>query len=368
MPIKTYASYMEIDLNAVTHNTRMVIERTGKPLMAVVKANAYGFGAVAIARACEQGGATSFAVARLAEAIELREAGINKDILVFTLLDAGEYRQALQQSLTISVFRFDQLALLASLSQELQIEPKIHLKINTGMNRLGFNFDEVSALISKIRELQLPIEGIFSHYANIDEELDDPLNREQHARFVQAERAFRDAGFTTLTRHMTNSAAAYNTPESYFDLIRMGSSLLGVNPFYYGEKPEGIQNSMVWKTRLISVRMVPAGEAFGYSQSAKLEHDMFVGVIPVGYADGFHRVEGNEVLIRGKRHKVVGSICADVSFVILAEAYPVDEEVILIGGQGEAALTIELLADRWNTTRADVTSGISPRVGRVYKN
>lgn len=368
MPIKTYASYMEIDLNAVAHNTRMIIERTGKPLMAVVKANAYGFGAVAIARACEQGGATSFAVARLAEAVELREAGINKEILVFTLMDAEEYRQALRQSLTISVFRFDQLALLASLSQELQIEPKIHLKINTGMNRLGFNLDEVSALIAKIRELQLPVEGIFSHYANIDEKLDDPLNREQHERFVQAERAFRDAGFTALTRHMTNSAAAYNAPESYFDLIRMGSSLLGVNPFYYGEKPEGIQNSMVWKTRLISVRLIPAGEAFGYSQSARLERDTFVGVIPVGYADGFHRVEGNEVLIRGKRHKVVGSICADVSFVVLDKAYPVDEEVILIGGQGEAALTIELLADRWNTTRADVTSGISLRVGRVYKS
>ncbi len=368
MTTKTYSSYMEIDLNAVTHNTRLVIERTGKPLMAVVKANAYGFGAVAIARACERGGAASFAVARLAEALELREAGIDKDILVFTLMDADEYRQALEQTLIISVFRFDQLVLLASLSQKLQIVPKIHLKMNTGMNRLGFNLDELPALIGKIRELQLPIEGIFSHYANIDEDLDDPLNREQHERFVQTLCAFRKAGFNNLIGHMTNSAAAYNSPESYFDLIRMGSSLVGVNPFYYGEKPEGIQNAMVWKTRLISVRQVPAGEAFGYSQSVKLEHNTLIGVIPVGYADGFHRVEGNEVLICGKRQKVVGSICADVSFVVLDDAYPVDEEVILIGGQGDTALTIELLADKWHTTRADVTSGISSRVGRIYKS
>lgn len=368
MTEKNYSSHLFIDLEAVRQNCRDVIKRTGKPLMAVVKANAYGFGAVRIAKACEEGGASSFAVSRLAEALELREAGILKDILVFTLLDRGEYRTALENHLTVSLSRFDQIEILNSVSKETGVNPKIHIKVNTGMNRLGFNSEELPKLIEMLHISKLPVEGIFSHYANIDEDPNDPLNSLQRERFIQAVHAMNQAGFHSLIAHMTNSAAVYNSPDSYFDLVRLGSSLLGVNPFYYDEKPDEIQNVLEWKTRLISVRDVPAGESFGYSQLAPVEKPIIIGVIPVGYADGFHRVQENYVIIRGKKHPVVGSICSDISFVLLDRHYPLDEEVILIGRQGDVSLTIEELADQWNTTRADVTSGITHRVGRVYRN
>lgn len=336
--------------------------------MAVVKANAYGFGALPVAKACAEAGVESFGVARIQEGIELREGGIRQDILVFSLQDEEEMRGAIGYGLTISLNRFDQIEPLAKIIRESGISPKIHLKIDTGMSRFGFLPEELPELIRILRDNQVnEIEGIYSHYANIDDDPKDPLNMIQKQRFDCALKLLNQAGIHPSQIHFSNSAAAFNSPDSRYTTVRLGSGLLGVNPFYYGDPPDFLMKTLSWKSRLISVRRIPAGHGVGYAQHSYLSEDSLIGVVPVGYGDGYRQATGNKMLIRGQLVPVIGRVCADVSMVKLPEEYQVGDEVVLIGRQGEKEITIEELADLWQITRAAVTCGISSRVERRYR-
>ncbi len=338
--------------------------------MAVIKANAYGFGAVPIAEACLRGGAASFAVARLAEGIELREGGICEDVLVFTLMNEEELETAAAYSLSIPLNRFWQIEALNNIALKNGCSPKIHLKIDSGMSRFGFLPSEVPALIAALKNAPaLELEGVFSHYANIDDDSADPMNTLQKHRFDDALAQLAAAGISPRWVHFTNSAALFNAPDSRYSLARIGNGLLGVNPFYYEDFPPFLEKTLVWKTKLVSVRKIPAGAGVGYAQHEQMDTDSWIGVVPVGYGDGYRRTPANEVLIHGARVPVIGSVCTDVMMVILPdETYETGDEVVLIGKQGAAEITIEELAVRWHTARADVTAGISARVQRVYLN
>jgi len=366
--VKYYASYLDINLDAIQHNCRICANKFRVPIMAVVKADAYGFGALPVAKACAEAGVESFAVARIQEGIELREGGIRQDILVFSLQDEDEMQAAVRYGLTISLNRFDQIEPIAKLKRESGISPKAHLKIDTGMSRFGFLPEELPELIRIFRENQInEIEGIYSHYANIDDDPKDPLNSIQKQRFDCALKLLNQAGIQPRWIHFTNSAAAFSNPDSRYTMVRLGNGLLGVNPFYYEEAPDFLMKALSWKSRLISVRRIPAGHGVGYAQHTFLSEDSLIGVVPVGYGDGYHQAEGNKMLIHGQWVPVIGRVCADVSMVKLPEYYEVGEEVVLIGKQGEKEISIEELAKLWHITRAAVTCGISSRVERRYQ-
>lgn len=366
---RSYSSKLEINLSAIRHNCKVCIETAGVPVMAVIKANAYGFGAIPVARACVEAGISSFAVARLAEGLELREAGFAQDILIFALMNTEEFEQAVAAGLTVSLNQIEQIETLENLALRIGYAPKIHLKIDTGMSRFGFLPEELPEVIERIRKARaIQIEGVYSHYANIDDDPEDALNTLQKKRFDSALSLLKNAGIRPRWIHFTNSAAVFNSPESHYTLIRIGNGLLGVNPFYYQDFPPYLEKALTWTTQLISVRKIPAGAGVGYAQHETLATDSWIGVVPVGYGDGYRRVPGNEVLIRGKRVPVIGSVCTDVMMVKLPEKMEAGEEVVLIGRQGDESIDIEMLADRWLTARADVTSGISERVTRTYVN
>ncbi|GEM_PF-447892 len=364
-----FSSWLEIDLTAVRSNCRVSMEAACLPLMAVVKADAYGFGALMIARACLDEGVCHFAVARLAEAVRLREAGISQDILVFTLMNRAELAEAVELGLTISLNRLEQIAWLKDLAAETKKTPKIHLKIDTGMSRFGFLPEELPEVIAALRETaELPLDGVYSHYANIDDDPADPLNILQQERFDGALQQLARAGIRPKWIHFSNSAALFHAPLSSCTMVRAGTSLIGVNPFYYQDFPDYMKKCITWKSKLVSVRRIPAGAGVGYSQHTPLLEDTWIGVIPVGYGDGYRRVSGNEVLIRGRRLPIIGSVCTDVMMVKLPERFEVDEVVVLLGCQGSESIDVEELAMRWHTSRADVTTGISARVERKYLN
>ena len=366
---RSYSSKMEINLSAIRHNCTVCIETAGVPVMAVIKANAYGFGAIPVAGACAEAGISSFAVARLEEGLELREAGFAQDILIFALMNTDELEQAVAAGLSVSLNRIEQIETLNNLALRIGYSPKIHLKIDTGMSRFGFLPEELPDVIERIRKARaIQIEGVYSHYANIDDDPEDALNALQKKRFDSALSLLQNAGIRPRWIHFTNSAAVFNSPASHYTLIRIGNGLLGVNPFYYQDFPPYLEKALTWTTQLISVRKIPAGAGVGYAQHETLAEDSWIGVVPVGYGDGYRRVPGNEVLIRGKRVPVIGSVCTDVMMVKLPEKMEAGEEVVLIGRQGNESIDIEMLADRWLTARADVTSGISDRVARTYVN
>ncbi len=361
------SSVLEINLASVRHNCSVYINTAGVPIMAVVKADAYGCGAVAIAKAAEAAGIEAFAVARVGEAKILREAGIREPILVFNAFTQDEIDFGVAADLILTLNSFEMIDKLVNAADRQKKKALVHLKVDTGMGRFGVFPAEAGPLASAaLATSRIEIDGIYSHFANIDEDPDSPLNAVQVARFEEALALLRQTGVTPRWIHCSNSASVLNLPASRFNLVRVGNALIGVNPFYYAEFPETLQRCLTWKTKLVSVRRLPAGYGIGYGQTYHLENDAWVGVIPVGYGDGYRRVAGNEVLIGGRRVPVIGSVCTDVCMVLLPERFNPGESVVLLGNQGRESITVEELAARWRTARADVMSGISARVARVY--
>ena len=361
------SSSLEIDLKAIRQNCHYCIEATGVPVMAVVKANAYGYGAVEVAHAAEESGIDSFAVARVQEGLILLENGIKKDILVFNAFTQDEIDIAVKNRFILSFNHIEMLSKFEHSSRKFHIPARIHLKVDTGMGRFGVFPEEIPAMAEKAAATGcVRIEGIYSHYSNIDDDPNSPFNEIQKERFEKAIELLRSVNIFPARIHCSNSAAAFNKPSTRYNMVRIGSALLGVNPFYYEPFPAFLHRALQWKTHLVSVRKFPAGYGISYGQHFHLPEDSWVGVIPVGYGDGFRRVSNNTVLIRGKTIPVIGSVCTDASMVLLPEFFPIGEEVVLLGRQGSESIEIEDLAERWRTTRADVTCGITNRVGRIY--
>ncbi len=359
-------NWLEIDLSAVTHNTREVLHQTGVALMAVVKANAYGLGALPVSRAVLAGGATCLAVARGCEALELRRAGIVTPILVFGLPAEVELDALIAADVTLTLTGFEAAEMYAARGAAIGRQPRVHLKVDTGMGRFGVPAGEALALARLALEAGLDLEGAYTHFAMIDSDPHDPLNALQLSRFQQALAALEAAGIRPRWVHAANSAAALGHPETRFNMVRAGSALLGIRPFYYAPFPDYLKRVAAWKTRLLSCRRLPAGWGVSYGQTYHTRADETIGVIAAGYADGFRRAGSNEVLVNGQRVPVVGRVCADNCMLRLAEPRPLGSEVVLLGRQGGQSIQIEDLAERWGTAQSDVLSAIAPRVERLY--
>lgn len=362
----SFPTWLEIDHAGITHNTRYALQVSRVPLMAVVKANAYGFGAKAVARTVLAAGASWLAVARCNEAIELREAGIMAPILVLGMVTPDEADIALRHDLTLTMYGNEIAEMYARRAAAAGLTLNVHMKIDTGLGRLGVLAEEAAALAQHALALGgIHIQGIYTHLSLVEDEENDPLTPLQISRLETAVASLEAMGVRPAWVHCSNSAALLSHPASRFNLVRAGALLLGINPYYYKPYPAELRRVVTWKAQLASCRTLPEGWGVGYVGRYRASKGEWVGTLPVGYGDGFHRYPGNEVLIRGKRVRVIGTECLDMCMVHLDEPLPLGEEVVLIGQQGEEAIWIEDLAERWNQTYSSIISRITGRVPRI---
>lgn len=360
-----HPTWVEVDLAAVAANCARIVRDLATPLMAVVKCDAYGHGAVEVARASVRGGAVWLGVARYGEALALRQAGLQTPVLVLGMATPDEVDDAIRQRVTLTLHSPETLALLAARAGAAGRTLDVHLKVETGLGRLGVLPEELVAFARQAREAGgLVLDGMYSHLAVAEEE--HLLNALQAERFQAAVRIMEETGLRPRWVHLANSAAAFGVPGTRHDLARIGNVGLGMRIRADRPLPEGYRPALTWKAQLASCRLLPKGWGIGYGQTYVTEREELIGVIPVGYGDGLRRGPGNEVLIGGQRCPVVGQSCLDQSMVRLPQPFPEGEEVVLIGSQGQESIGIHDLSLRHHTTQVDISSHIHHRVPRVY--
>lgn len=366
MSTQIHPTWIEINLSAVEHNTKYLLESTKKPLMAVVKANAYGFGAEEIAKSALAAGASWLAVARYCEANVLRDSGIQAPILVLGLTTPEEVDEAIANRVSLTMYSHETARVFSERAKSVGKPVLVHLKVDTGMGRLGVYPQEALQLARQALEMgDIKLEGIYSHFAMAAED-GHPLTAKQIERFKTAVKSLKEANILPEWVHLANSAGTYFEKDSHFNLVRAGSAVLGLKFRDRQPYPQTMRRSFTWKARLASCKIIPAGWGIGYGLKYTPAKDEIIGSIPVGYADGFRRSFGNEVLIDAQRVPVVGTECMDQSMIRLPRVYPEGTEVVLVGKQGNESIYIENISHLWGTVEVDVTSGINHRVARIY--
>ncbi|MFQ5946256.1 MAG: alanine racemase, partial [Anaerolineae bacterium] len=373
-------TWVEIDLSAVAHNVRRIVEEVGPEVrvLAALKADAYGHGAVQVARTAMANGASMLGVACLPEAQELRRAGIDAPILVLGYTPAWQARDALLIDLRTTIFSTDAAEALSRAAEGLDRDAIVHVKVDTGMGRLGLKPEEVVAFLRKVSALpRLELEGLFTHFAVADT-VDAwgqagwarDYTEGQIATFTEVLDEVKEAGFEIPLAHAANSAALFAFPHSRFNMVRPGIALYGLDPSPDVKCPPDFRSVLVFKTQVAQVKEVPEGAHISYGAEFRTERPSRIAVIPVGYGDGFRRSPRNwgEVLVRGQRAPVVGRVTMDQSMLDITDIPEVraGDEVILIGEQGEDRITAEHVAEQLGTINYEVVSAILARVPRLH--
>lgn len=364
---------LEIDPGAIAHNVRAVKAQLGERtrVMAVVKANGYGHGAVTVARAALAAGATWCGVAALTEALELRQAGIDAPILVMGYTPAWLAGEALANDIALTVYDVDLARAYGDIARALGGELRVHAKVDTGMGRLGVPPEDAPVFLSAVAGLPgARLEGAFTHFSCAD--TDEAFTREQLRRFEAAVRgALRER---PLLLHAANSAAALSVRESHLDMIRLGIAMYGLNPFdpssEHGRR-FGAQSrpALAWKALVAQVKTLPDGAPVSYGATFRCDGERRIAVVPAGYADGLRRAPRHfgEALVRGARAPIVGRVCMDQTMIDVTHipGVTMGDEVVLIGAQGAERITAEDVGARVGTINYEVTSAILARVPRV---
>lgn len=365
-----HRSWVEIDLPAIADNVRYYRSLVGpnRLVMPAIKANGYGHGAVMVARAALAGGADRLAVATCREGQELRDAGIGVPIQILGAMLPEEVRLAVRYNLTISLHEVEVARLVALEAVEADRIVPVHLKIDTGMGRLGVLPENAAAAATYLKNLPgLRLEGVFMHFAD---PADEPYSRFQLDRFIIACQSLEEAGIGDFIRHAASSDAAVLYPETYFDMIRPGAGIYGyLSPTWIGEGVP-LRHVMSWKSAVIQLKDYPAGSNLGYNRSFTTRRPTRVAVLPLGYADGYRREFSNkaQVLIRGKRAPVVGIVSMDYTMVDVTdlEALEVGTIATLLGPDRDDIISTEEMADWGGTIPYCITTGVGGRVGRLY--
>ncbi len=367
----SHLCWAEIDLGAVAHNVR-TIHSTLSPnveLLAVVKANAYGLGAVPISRTVLSAGATRLGVANLDEAAELRQAGIEAPILVLGYIPNSEAERVLDLRVVPTVASAGLAHALDRLCRRRQTQIPVHIKVDSGMGRFGLLPGEVEPLLRSLgTSSNLRFEGIYSHFATADSP-DKSTAHQQLQRFTALLDALRASGFEFPCVHMANSAATLALPQAHFDMVRCGLALLGHYPGESCNQRAPLRPALTLKSRIARVRKLPAGSGVGYGHVFTTTRPTDIALAPIGYAEGVRRaVTGRgRVLIRGRRAPLVGRVSMGYVTVnangIGAE---VDDEVVLIGLQGSEEISAEEVAVWSDTIVYEVFTGLSERLPRIY--
>ncbi len=365
-------TYARIDRSAIKHNLETIAERVGHGIrmLAVVKANGYGHGAIEVADVCAAAGIWGFAVSLVEEGIELRRGGVTSPVLVLGGVYSGFEDVIVHRNLTPVVWAYEHLQRLASAVRRSGAQAlRIHLKIDTGMSRLGLLVDELPAVMdffaSEEGEL-LQLEGVMTHLACADEP-DDQVTPLQLKIFADALGTLAARGLHPQFRHVCNSAGVFRYPGAYFDMVRPGVAMYGAASREAVELP-GLRMAMSVHTRILGVRDLPRGSFVSYGQHAELSRASRLGIIPCGYADGYsQRMSGQaEVLVRGHRCRVVGDITMDTLMVDLTDLPDPreGERVTLLGRQGRQSLTIYDLAAWSGEIPHEIMCRISRRIPR----
>ena len=370
MNTDVYSNWLEIDLAAIQNNIKAFQDLTGKPVMAVVKANGYGHGMTEVALAAQRANAFGLGVARIGEALELRKAGITSRILVLGYTRPMRIAEAAANNISLTVYDHDIALAYAEEAQKAGFQVKVHVKFDTGMGRLGLFPENNLEFIKWMHDLPaIELEGIFTHFARADE-LDPATTEKQFARFEKLVHQIEALGMRPPYIHTSNSAASIAYPDLQYDFLRPGNAIYGLNPSPEVVLPENFKRALTWKARIISIKTFPPGHGISYGHRYHTKGYERIGVIPVGYGDGYRREPDNTVLVHGQRVPVVGSVCMDQCMIQL-DSIPdakIGDEVVLIGQQNGASITVDELAQKWGTINYEVVCGLADRLPRVYFN
>ncbi len=368
MNTEAYSTWLEVDLGAIKHNLRQIRRIIGRKVMAVIKANGYGHGALAVAQAAAQAGADWFGVARIEEALNLREAGMTQEIMVLGYTPPVLIPEAIQNRIHVAIYDIQMARAYAEAAQTTPGLLWAHLKVETGMGRLGMPPALVPDFLHRFEHHnQIKIDGIFTHFARADEP-HAQSTAAQLKKFNQLLVDLRGNDLCPPLVHTSNSAAILNYPDAYFDMVRPGIALFGLDPSPESPLPPGFRPALTWKARLISLRILPPGHGVSYGSIYVTSTDERIGVIPVGYGDGFRRVSGQKALLHGQVVDVVGRVCMDQCMLQLDHVPQarVGDEVVLLGQQGPNQITVNDLAARWGTITYEVVCGLADRLPRLY--
>ena len=375
----TATTWGEVDLSAIQSNTRAIkAYAQGRSLIAVIKADAYGHGAIPVAIALDEE-ATMYAVATVVEGVELRNAGIRKPVLVLFNALPVQAETLIDYQLTASVYEPMLCKALSRAAHARGISVKVHLDVDTGMNRGGIWYTKAVDFLKWLTSLEgLAIEGIFTHFATADEP-DKSYVYLQLERFRSVLSVLSKINLRPPIVHAANSAAALTLPDSHFDAVRVGLSLYGVYPSSEVRRtsPVSLQPALSWKARIICLRQSMQGEGVSYGRTYTVDEPTWLATLPIGYADGYLRALSNrsEALIGGARYRQVGSVCMDGTvFRITPQEGAADlplrigDEAVLIGQQGESEITVNQVAETAGTISYEILTGIGKRIPRIYVN
>ncbi len=377
-------SWLSIDLDAYRHNVRTILNsmKYGAGLMAIVKANAYGHGAVPVSKICVAAGAQYLGVAFVSEGCELRAAGVEAPILVLGPCLPQEMPAGIEHDLTFTCSSEDEIITLAKKSRAAHQgrnrgrRTKIHLKVDTGMGRAGFSPDELWPASERVMaEKTLLLEGVYSHFSSA-EEMDPSTTREQTAMFRQHLRNLEEKGVSFRIKHLANSAATAMYPEAQLDMVRCGALIHGLRAWSPERDGLDLIPTLSWHTRIVHICSRPAGWTVGYNRRFRCQHESVLATLPVGYRDGYCRsLTGGSVLVQGQRAPVVGRISMDfivvdvTSLTQTRQGLPkVGDEVTLVGSSldGRERITIEDIAAASETIAYEVTTHMPVTSKRVY--
>lgn len=371
----TRATWIEVSEQALRTNVAQIqkLLPASCRLMAVVKANAYGHSAIDVAPILLDAGANYLAVATLGEALELRQSGITSPILVLGFTPTWLAADAVQQAITLTVFDSNTATHYNAAADALNQPLRVHVKVNTGMNRLGVKPDQAIPLFQQLAHLShLEVEGVFTHFATSDL-LDKSFAREQFARFATLLHHLTQHGLRPPLAHAANSAALLTMPETHLDMVRSGIALYGLHPDPdETQLPSGFQPALSWKAVVAQVNKLEPGESVSYGQEFVATRRSTIAVVPIGYADGFPRKPNNygSLLIHGQPAPIVGRVCMDQVMIDVTDIDRIQQvcqsdEVVVIGRQGDAEITVEQVAQTLRTNNYDVVSRILSRVPRI---
>ncbi len=362
----------EIDLDALAFNYRQIRKRTpkGAKLLAVVKADAYGHGAIPVSLRLEKLGVEYLGVAIPEEGVELRKGGVKAPILVLGGIFGGDVDQIFRFNLTPVAFRQDSLKLLSKEAERRNKRVRVHLKVDTGMGRLGVPLAHWPAFLKEIRDFRkMEIEGILSHFSMTEEE--EGFTQQQWENFLGAVEMAKEIGISCKYLHMASSAMLAASPSYSGNLVRPGIMLYGSYPSPMSQGLLELKPVMTLKTRIHYLKSVPPGSRISYGGTFATRRESLIATLPIGYADGYSRQLSNrgEVLIRGKRAPVVGKVCMDF-IMVDATGIPnvsIGDEVVLMGGQGREQITAEEIADKIKSISYEVFCTVGKRIPRIYK-
>jgi alanine racemase len=367
-------SWVEIDLAALRHNYFQARQRLASPtqVLAVVKSDAYGHGMVPVARELMSAGVEFLGVSKFWEAVELRDNGIELPVLVLLGVEPADMEEMLRRDIRPVVYRLDHARSLSQCACSMQRPARLHVKIDTGMGRLGVPWELLPGFLDELLALPgLELEGVLSHFAVADE-ADKTFSEWQLGRFRQALQLFADRGRPVPYAHISNSAGLLDLPAAHWQLVRPGLMLYGSTPSPVLERPATLLPVMSLKARIIQIKDVQAGESIGYGRTYVVPRPSRIATIPVGYDDGYSRLLSNraQVLVGGQRAPVVGRVSMNMITVDVTHAQDAreDDEVVLLGTQGDERITAEEIADLCGTISYEVFCSIGRHHFKTFRH